>query len=149
MQIRTAILVAGTTLAILAPAASAGLPWEPTGQPAHTTFNAVDKHDGYRWSSVAPTTENSYGQSKSTGTVNGVKLPKTTAKAKAKATHVVTMIVEPMLPGSGVATAPDPNACASSMVDCTDQQLCELWGANCDAWAADVAAQVRAANEQQ
>jgi hypothetical protein len=134
MQIRTAILVAGTALAIAAPTATAGT--------AYRWDNST-----YSWVAVAQTNG---GTSSATTTVNGVKQPKTNRVTKTKRpTYPVTMIVEPMLPASSVAPAPDPNACESSMVDCNDEQLCELWGANCDLWAADVAAQAAAASEQQ
>ena len=149
MQIRTAILVAGTALAIVAPTAAAS-----------NTKHVAQTHTAYRWDSatynwvaVAQSTAglfsprighaaNGLGPSKA----NGQKIVE---RPKRPPTYPVTRIVEPMLPAGPVAPAPDPNACESSMVGCGDQQLCEIWGANCDVWAAEEAAQARAANEQQ
>jgi hypothetical protein len=44
-------------------------------------------------------------------------------------------------PAAAPSSYADPNNCENSGNDCTDQQLCELWGESCDAQApADAAA---------
>jgi hypothetical protein len=147
MQIRTAILVAGTTAAMIAPNAFAHIPSDELngGGPAvaaHAqTFNGAIKHrSSFRSSSLlGPFTENSYGQHKSSRT----------GKIDAGLSTGVKVIVVPTLPSSGAAqVAPDPSACVNSGSNCTDEQLCDIWGENCDVWAAEQAAEARAANEQ-
>ena len=151
MQIRTAILIAGTTAAMIAPNAFARIPSdELDGGGAATTathaktVNGVNKRSNsfHFATTLAPTTENSYGQHKSNGTKNGAAKP--TGRPRP-----LPPIIIPVLPSSGATqVAPDPNACADNGSECTDQQLCDLWGENCDVAAAEQAQPV-AMGEQQ
>lgn len=64
------------------------------------------------------------------------KAGKTNAKTKTPRPggNVVVMIIAPPLPaGTQLQPAEDPLlACEGTGADCTDAQLCDIWGMNCD-----------------
>ena len=58
---------------------------------------------------------------------------KVTAKAKTgKASGTTPLYIHYPFPLGGSSSNPSVDDCASYMVDCTDEQMCSLWGANCD-----------------
>jgi hypothetical protein len=113
------LLVAGTAaFAILAPTAGAAGNGSArhVGPAGHVTGHRVVKHK-------------STAEGKTSKTAAKTK---TIAKVKpvpAKPRIVPYIYVPPGVPGPPYV---DPNACADSGTDCTDQQLCDLWGMNCN-----------------
>jgi hypothetical protein len=139
MQLRTSIIAACATVAILAPAAAARIP-DPSpngdygtayGWTVHSTL-IKSKQKAAARQSVQLVTENSRGQHKSTAKKAKAKVKVAVKRSAPKAkpvTHVVPPIIE-VAPGPLVPTSGDSD-CLTFMTNCTAEQYCTLWGFNC------------------
>lgn len=107
MKVRTLIITAGASFALVAPAAQASVE-RILPQYAGPTKAVLGAHK---------------------------KIVKTSTAAKASKHVVPPRVIYIYFPGPStpVTSAPDLGNCATSMVDCTDQQNCDIWGFNCPA----------------
>jgi hypothetical protein len=107
VTLRTSIVAAGALLALLAPAAANAR--EVTKLYANAAASNV--HGNH---SVKSSTHRS-------------------SKKKSGSSSIVTpRYIYVPAPAAAPSSYVDPNNCANSGNDCSDQQLCELWGESCD-----------------
>jgi hypothetical protein len=119
LKIPTLILAGTAAFALLAPTAGAAgnKSARHVGPSSHLTAHRAIKH-------------------KSTiGSKSSKPAKKITTVAKVKPVVPKQRVVPYIYVPAGVSSTPpyvDPNGCADSGTDCTDVQLCEFWGMNCD-----------------
>jgi hypothetical protein len=126
VTLRTSIVTAGAVLALLAPAAA-------------NAREVTNKHAD----AGASAARGNHGVKSSTHRGSKKKGGKTTARGSHGA-HTApfgsSSIVTPRYiyvpaPATAPSSYVDPNECQDNGNDCTDQQLCQFWGENCDSQA--------------
>lgn len=121
MKIQTLIVAGAAAFALLAPAAGAA------GNKSARHVGPADQVTGHRLVKHNRTTGSKASKPAKVTTLAKSK----PAKPVKPATRVVPYIYVPG-PTTPAPAYVDPNGCADSGTDCTDQELCDYWGENCD-----------------
>ena len=145
MQLRNSIVIVGATLAIVVPSAGAAVAPDPIGDGPGTAtvvkhYTGVIKKVAHTTKAASratgPLTENSNGASRPQTRPVTASTTKKAAPIKKVASKPATRIVVPRMivapPGPLLSSGNDgSDDCTTFMVNCTDEQYCDLWGFNC------------------
>ena len=131
MNTRTSLIAIGATLALIAPAAANAraivsqsgdmyFTYFTSEHGSHALVNATNfvSENGHAVTSGKKQSHHTIGKTSTTG-------------RKSVSRHSVIYIYQAG-PAAGATTYVDPNECADTGGNCTDEQLCTSWGENCD-----------------
>jgi len=159
MNIRTSIIVVGATLALVTPAVASAR--AIVNQKGDTYFTS--KHGSHALASAT----SFVSENGSYMVVAGKKARHTNVRTKAVAKTSLSIVKPDVIygapfgptsivapgyiyapgPVAGSSTFVDPNECQDNGDNCTDAQLCQYWGENCDSMAADTPAPATTASD--
>ena len=159
MNIRTSIIVVGATLALVIPALAnaraivnqKGDTYFTSKHGSHALVNATSfvSENGSYMRVAGKNVGHTNARTKTVAKTSlSIVKPDVIYSAPFSPTSIVTQgyIYAPG-PVAGASTYADPNECQDDGNNCTDQQLCQYWGENCDSAAADTPALATTASD--